>query len=321
MVTSAAFFIFLSEREEVMSVPAAYLGVILIWGTTPLAIKWSGEGVGYLFGVTGRMLIGLVLALAVLHFLRLRLSWHPTARLTYLAAGLGIYLGMTAIYWSAQLIPSGWVAVVFGLAPLVTGVMARLWLTERGLTPMRLLAICVALTGLAVIFASGLDTGGQRVLGLAGVLFGVCCHSASAVWVKRLNAGLHGLVVAGGGLLIATPLFLLSWLLLDGVMPTLSSIHARTLWSIAYLGVIGSVLGFALYYYVLRHVETTRVALITLVTPVIALLIGQWFNGESVRLEVWFGTTMIMFGLLIFELGGLVWQGRSPLIRRDRSRK
>ena len=36
-----------------MSVPAAYLGIVLIWGTTPLAIKWSGEGVGYLFGVTG----------------------------------------------------------------------------------------------------------------------------------------------------------------------------------------------------------------------------------------------------------------------------
>jgi drug/metabolite transporter (DMT)-like permease len=304
-----------------MSVPAAYLGVILIWGTTPLAIKWSGEGVGYLFGVTGRMLIGMVLALVVLHGMRLRLSWHLAARRTYLASGLGIYLAMTAIYWSAQLIPSGWIAVVFGLAPIVTGVMARVWLIERGLTPIRLVAILAALAGLGVIFASGLHASSQMALGLTGVLFSVFCHSASAVWVKRLNAGLHGLVVAAGGLLVATPLFLLTWLLGDGGMPNLASIETRTLWAIVYLGVIGSVLGFALYYYVLRHVETTRVALITLVTPVIALLIGQWFNGESVTLEVWLGAALIMLGLLGFELGTRAWQSSYQVLRRGLVRK
>ena len=46
-----------------MSVPAAYLAVILIWTTTPLAIKWSGEEPGFLFGVTGRMVLGTFTAL------------------------------------------------------------------------------------------------------------------------------------------------------------------------------------------------------------------------------------------------------------------
>jgi drug/metabolite transporter (DMT)-like permease len=257
----------------------------------------------------------------LLHTMRLRLSWHAAARRTYLASGLGIYLAMTSIYWSAQLIPSGWVAVVFGLAPIFTGVMARVWLPEQGLTPIRLGAILVALAGLGVIFATGLHASRQMALGLVGVLFSVLCHSASAVWVKRLNAGLHGLVVAAGGLLIATPLFLLSWSLQDGVLPSLSAVEARTLWAIGYLGVVGSVLGFTLYYYVLRHVETTRVALITLVTPVIALLMGQWFNGESVKLEVWFGTSLIMLGLLVFELGGLAKQSLLSVIGKTCERK
>lgn len=282
-----------------MSVRAAYLGVVLIWGTTPLAIKWSGEGVGYLFGVTGRMVIGVVLALAVLALMRLRLPWHAAARRTYLAAGLGIFTAMTSIYWSAQLIPSGWLAVLFGLTPIITGVMARIWLTEQGLTPLRLLAMLVALAGLMVIFASGLNTSHQMALGVGGVVFSVICHSASAVWVKRCNAGLHGLVVTTGGLLVATPLFLLSWLLQGETWP--ATIETRALCAIVYLAVIGSVLGFALYYYVLRQVETTRVALITLLTPVIALLAGHWFNGESVQTEVWLGTLLIMLGLLGFE--------------------
>jgi len=45
-----------------MSVPAAYLGVIIIWSTAPLAIKWSGEDTGFLLGVSRRMLIGALLS-------------------------------------------------------------------------------------------------------------------------------------------------------------------------------------------------------------------------------------------------------------------
>ena len=44
---------------------AAFFSVILLWSTTPLAIKWSGEGPGFLFGVTGRMVIGLICMLPV----------------------------------------------------------------------------------------------------------------------------------------------------------------------------------------------------------------------------------------------------------------
>ena len=48
-----------------MGVPSAYLGVILIWSTTPLAILWSSQEVGFVFGVSSRMLIGAVLALII----------------------------------------------------------------------------------------------------------------------------------------------------------------------------------------------------------------------------------------------------------------
>lgn len=293
-----------------MSVPAAYIGVVLIWSTTPLAIKWSGEGVGYLFGVTGRMVIGVVLALLVLQLVGQRLRWNRQARKTYLAAGLGIYVAMTAAYWSAQYIPSGWISVVFGLSPIVTGLMARLWLKEQGLTTPRVLALLVALMGLGVIFGVGLETGRQAVLGLAGMLVSVFCHSASAVWVKRFNAKLHGLTVTAGGLIVAVPLFLLSWFLQGQSWP--DAVDSRTLGSILYLGIIGSVLGFTLYFYVLRHVETTRVALITLMTPVIALLAGQWLNGEVIDAKIWLGTVLIMLGLVGFELGSRFWPQLRP---------
>jgi len=88
----------------------------------------------------------------------------------------------------------------------------------------------------------------------------------------------------------------------------------RAAGAIVYLGVFGSVIGFALYYYVIKHLETSKVALITLITPVIALLLGHWLNGEIIGLRLWIGTALILLGLGVHEwtmLAGLLRPGRS----------
>ncbi len=48
-----------TKKRFTVSVPAAFIGVVFIWSTTPLAIKWSSDGAGFLFGVGARMLLGL----------------------------------------------------------------------------------------------------------------------------------------------------------------------------------------------------------------------------------------------------------------------
>ena len=287
-----------------MSIPVAYIVVVLIWSTTPLAIKWSGEGAGYLFGVTVRMVIGAVLVMTLVRGMGLTMPWHRRARNAYLAAGLGIFMAMLSVYWASQYIPSGWISVLYGLTPITTGIMARLWLGEQGLTPARLISMLLSLSGLAVIFQESAGQGIHTLYGVGGVLVSVLSHSISSVWIKRNGVRLHGLVLTGGGLMVSVPLFLLTWFLSGEVRP--EEISMRALCSILYLGVIGTGAGFALYYYILRNMETTRVALITLITPVIALMIGQLLNGEVIGLQVWFGTGLIMLGLAGFELGNRI---------------
>lgn len=287
-----------------MSVPLAALGVVIIWSTTPLAIQWSGEGAGFLFGVTARMALGAVLALLVLRLAGMRLWWHKRARATYLAAGLGIYAAMLSVYWAAQFIPSGWISVLFGLSPLVTGLLASRVLGESRLDAGRFLGIGLGLSGLVLIFYQGGSLGDRAQLGIAGVLASVLFHSLSAVWVKRHGVRLNGLVTTSGGLLVAAPLFLLTWFLSGGGWP--AELHDRTLGAIVYLGVFGSVLGFTLYFYVLRKLSAVRVSLLTLVTPVSALLVGHWFNDEPLRPAIWWGAGLISLGLLCFEWRGLV---------------
>ena len=284
-----------------MNTRIAYLSVIVIWSTTPLAIQWSGEGVGYSFGVTSRMVLGMVATLVALAVLRGELPRNKKALQTYFASGLGIYGAMSCVYWSAQFIPSGWISIIFGLSPLITGIFAAFVLNEDALSPHRLIGICLGFIGLLITFGEGFETSQNSVLGILGAFIGTCLHSASAVTVKRIDGKLPGLSVTAGGLLVAVPLYLGSWLISDGVWP--QTIAWRAGLSILYLGTVGTVLGFALYYYVLKHMEVSRVALITLITPCCAISLGHWLNDEPLNNAIIIGTAFIIAGLLCYEFG------------------
>ncbi len=289
-----------------MSVPAAYLGIILIWSTTPLAIKWSGEGAGFLLAISARMFIGAALCYVTLRLLKVALPWHRKAVQTYLAGGIGIYGAMLSVYWGAQFISSGLISVIFGMTPIFTGIMASLWLGERGLTLAKLLGIALGLSGLAIIFSEDLhvsDGLSSAVYGMAAVLLATFLHSLSTVVVKGVGAHLPALTATTGALLVSTPVLILTWYLVDGHFP--EHIPEYSVAAIVYLGVFGSALGFVLFYYALKHLEANRMALIPLITPVLALMLGITINDESISLTMIYGAACIMVGLLVYEWGPL----------------
>ena len=294
-----------------MPLIAAYLGVVLIWSTTPLAIKWSGEGGGFLFGVASRMSIGALVCLLLLGLLRSGLPLHRQALKLYSAGAVAGYGSMLAVYWGAVYIPSGWISVLFGLTPMATSLFAFAWLGEASLSPTKLLGMLLAVAGLVVIFdIAGDNRGGQHVMGIVLVLVAVLLHAISSVWVKSVNQGLSvaALPQTTGTLLLVTPLFWLSWWLSGSAWP--QGLSAHTLASIAYLGLMGSVLGFILFYYVLQHVSASRVALITVLTPLGALLLGHGLNGEPLGPRVWSGSALILAGLVVYQWGRRLLQLR-----------
>ncbi len=286
-----------------MSVPISYLTVILIWSTTPLAIKWSAAGFGFSFGVLSRMTVALLVCLVMIKVFNIALPWHKTARRTYLVAGIAIYCMMTFSYWGSQFITSGLISVIFGLTPVITGLLAALWLKEKSLTPVKLVGLTLGFSGLYFIFGVADELGQAAVYGIVAILFAVGFHSFSIVWLKSLNSQLPALSITTGGLLTAFPLYLITWVIADGTLPTEFPVNAVV--SIFYLGIVGSVLGFVLFIYVVKHVEASQVALITLVTPVLALVLGSILNHEAITYSTYMGAAVISLGLIIYLYGNV----------------
>ena len=194
-----------------MSVPAAYLTVIVIWSTTPLAIQWSSIGVGYEFGIATRMLVGLFALLLIVRLRGLPLPWNRHARQVYLVSGLSIFIAMSTVYWSAQFIPSGWISVIFGLAPIITSIFATLILRENNLTAARLTGMLLGLLGLVIVFAEGISLAGMAALGVIGVTISTIAHSLGAVLLQKLKTTIPAISITTGSLVVATPLFMLNF--------------------------------------------------------------------------------------------------------------
>lgn len=283
-----------------MSVPLAYLGIVLIWSTTPLAIQWSSQGVGFALAVLARMVIGVVVAGLLVALWRIPLPLHPRARRAYLVGGLSLFGGMAFTYWGARYVHSGLISVLFGLSPLMAAILGAIFVGERSLTPVKLIGMLLGAVGLATIFIHGDTLGHEHALaGLFAVLCAVTVYSGGMVWLKQIGDDSPPLATTVGSLTVSLPLFGLVWWLSGAQLPAIVPPRAGA--AIVYLGVFGSVIGFALYYYVIKHLETSKVALITLITPVIALLLGNWLNGETIGLRLWIGTVLILLGLSVHQ--------------------
>ncbi len=286
-------------------ISTAYLGVIAVWSTTPLGIQWSTLGSSFAFAVMSRMVIGLVICVAVLRYARMALPQDGNARKLYAVSGLSMFAAMLCTYWGAQHIPSGLISVIFGLSPLATGVFATLWLRTHELTLLRIVGLALSLAGLWIIFGQPWPGDSHATVGILAVLLGMTMQALGLVWIKRIGlertqAPLTSLAITTGSLIVATPLFVLAWLGADsGALP--DAMTPRTAAAIVYLGVFGSVVGFTLYYYVIQHLDAGRVALITLITPVTALLLGQTLNQESIPARGWLGIALIGLGLGCYE--------------------
>ena len=298
-----------------MSLPAAFVAVILIWSTTPLAIKWSALGIGPSFAVFSRMMIGALLCVVVLALLRIRFPMHRKALLSYVVSGLSMFCALAMTYWSAQYVSSGMISVLFGMSPLITSLGAALWLEEEAITPSKLAGMVLGALGLVLVFRDMLSLSESAALGLAALFIAVVVQSLGLVWIKRIGDDSPPLATTLGSLLVALPLFFATWWLADGSLP--AAWPERALAATLYLGVFGSVLGFALYYYMIKHMEAGRIALIALVTPVLALLLGHGMNDEAVLPQVWLGTASIILGLCLHRWGGQ-WLSYLPITRKDK---
>lgn len=286
-----------------MPVSAAYIAVVLIWSTTPLGILWSSETVNPTMAVLLRMIIAVIPGWLILKLRNTTFPWHKQAMKVYLYSAVGIFGGMLFSYFAAAYISSGLMSLVFGLSPILSGVLSKYILNDTSFSGAKRLALLIAVAGLAIVCHDKITFENDAYIGLLFIFCAVSFFSLSGVMIKSVEIVIDPMATTVGALLVSIPMFTLAWLIFDGTMP-IETWGARSLWTILYLGIVGSLIGFLAYFYVLQKLPASTVALITMITPVIAIALGALLNDEAISESLVIGAGFIILGLGIYQWGG-----------------
>ncbi|WP_373976646.1 EamA family transporter [Chitinibacter sp. SCUT-21] len=279
-----------------LAISSSYLVLIAIWSTTALSIKWGVTGVPFTFALMLRFVMAAALGALILRWKVGKLPRDPAHLRAYLIAGTATSLSMLCSFWAAQYIASGLIAVLYGLTPLVTGILAARWLASP-LLRSEWCAIVVGLIGLAMIFGNNLSFSPSGIPGMGAILLGMALQAAAAVLLKRHTQQQSPLAVNSGALIVCAILCSSFWLLSGAPWP--AHIPYQALAALIYLALIGSVVAFSLYYWLIQQCKPLNVALISLITPISSLLLGHWLNQEILYRHELIGTGLILLGLII----------------------
>ena len=272
--------------------------LIAIWSSTWVAIKIGLEdlppllGAGIRFGLAGLGL--LVIARVMGRPLR------TDARLAAVLALLPFAAAYGLIYWGEQYVPSGLAAVLFGVMPLYSAVLAALLLAGEPLRPRLLGGIAVALIGLSVAFGETLELGHSRYALVAAIACAAAplASACGNVAIKRDGGALDAVVLNGWAMLAGGALLLAVSALSEAWEVTWS---ARAVGSIAYLAVIGSAVPFVTLTILLRELPAVTMSYITLVLPFGALAFGAALYDEPVTLPAVAGAALVACGLVVAQ--------------------
>ncbi len=275
-----------------------YMMLILIWASTPLAIVWSVESLPPLWSMVFRFLLALPLTLGLLYLLKMRLPLNRQACLSYLAGSGSLIISQTFTYLATAHLSSGIIALMFGLAPIIAGLIGVLWFSVH-LGALQWVGMIIALFGLGSICIMAQDTMHFSVLGIVLMLMSVSVYCLSIYLVKKVNAEVTAVAQATGSILFSTVMAILIipliWQDFPTVLPSLKSFLA-----LLYTVFMASIVAMLCYFKLVQNVSATTLSLTTVLTPIIALMIGAVLNQEHLALQVYMGVGVIFIGIGLY---------------------
>lgn len=274
-----------------------------IWGSTWLFIKLGLQDLPPISFAGIRFVVAsLILVLIVLWrkppIPRKAADWFTIALTGFLCFTINYGL----LFWGEVHVSSGLAAVLQATCPLFGLLIAHRLLPSEPMTLPKLSGVIVGLGGVAIIFSDQIHSeGGLALWGSAAIILGALAVALSNVIVKARAAGLDPAVLSAGQMIFGVIPLVVVGLVEEG-----SPLHFRwtklAIVSLLYLAIVGSTIAFMLFYWLIRHMAVTNTMLISLITPVVAVLLGMGAIGEHVTPRMIIGGAGILGGIGIMQI-------------------
>jgi len=275
-----------------------YILLVIIWASTPLAIVWSVTDLQMMWALVLRFFIALPMALVLLLVLKLKLPLHKVALHSYLAGSFSLIGSQIFTYAATHYLSSGIIALMFGLAPIMAGLIGRFGFQQK-LLHLQWFGMLVAVLGLAIICISSGANQHVNPIGIGLMLMSVFTYSLSIYWVKKVNADVAPMAQATGSIFISTLGAICMIPFIWQYAPTHIP-EAKSLLALLYTVFMASLLAMFCYFKLVQNIKATTLSLTTVMTPMIAMFLGAILNNEKPTITVFMGAAVLITGLFLY---------------------
>lgn len=276
--------------------------ICMIWGSTWLAIRIGLESFTPLFSAGIRFILAAIAILIIVKLNKLHFQFDKAAVTLYILMGFfSFVIPFGLVYWAEQFIPSGLAAVLFAVYPFFVAIFTFYLIKTERVSFLKTVGMIISFIGIIVIFSNDL-TGNisDDMIGMIAVVVSAIMQAVIAVVIKKYGSHLHPLsmnffpMVIGGVFLLFIGLWFEDVYNITITMPAVLSI--------LYLALFGSVITFTSYYWLMKKINIVLLSLISFITPVIAIIIGWIFYGESLQPQHIAGAALVLAGIAFESL-------------------
>ena len=279
----------------------ALASVCFFWGTVYLAFRIAVESFPPAILMGGRFLSAGVLILLVAWAVGARLPSRRDFLITSFNGLLTLGLGIGAVAFSVQWIPSGWVALLGTTTPFwMVGIEA---LRPGGNRPnaATLAGMVVGLLGALLLILPGAlaeGFGGGAVLSFVLLQIGAAGFAVGAIRERNHDSNTHPIVNAAVQEVATGLVFLVPGLLLPH-----DTIHwtSKGLLAVLYLIVFGGIVGFSAFIYAMKVLPVALVSIYTYVNPIVAVIVAAWLYGEKLGWIEGLSMMFVVAGVIIVQ--------------------
>jgi drug/metabolite transporter (DMT)-like permease len=289
-----------------VAVTSAFAILYVVWGSTYLAILFAIETLppflmaSLRFFIAGSLLYAWSRAVSGAAAPRLS-QWRATA-----IVGVALLVGGNGlVVWSEQRIASGVAALLVGTVPCFMVLLD--WLRPGGVRPTGRVVAGLVLGLLGLVWLVGPDSvmGGGRadLVGAAALVLASFSWAAGSIYSRHasmpsspfLSTAMQ-MLAGGAGLLILAVARGEPWQF------AAAAVSLRSILSLGYLVVFGSIIAFSAYVWLLRVSTPARVSTYAYVNPVVAVLLGAAFAGEALTARMLVAAAVIVSGVALITL-------------------
>jgi drug/metabolite transporter (DMT)-like permease len=280
----------------------AFAIIYFVWGSTFLAIRIGVHEVPPLLFAAMRFLIA---GLVLFGWMIARGEPSPTRRQwmsVLLLAFLIFLIDYGLLFWAEQRVPSGVAAVMLATIPVFIALSEILFLRTQRLTVRLAVALLIGIGGVAVLMSNSLNLGGAPVdrRGAVALIVASVSWSIATVLARKLPLPPSKVMSSGAQMLAGGIMLTLTAAAFGEFRSFNPSAVSRGAWfSLIYLIIAGSIIGFTAYVWLIHHESPTKVGTYAYVNPVVAVVLGYFFGGEALGLRTILGTLFVLISVLV----------------------